>query len=324
MSRSLPTNDGLTRKAGILIRRAGILMVVFMSLAARFPAEARPAGRKEAEKLAAKAMEHFKAGRYNEAAKAYSRAYQVDPEEKYRYNIGLCLFQAGSYDRALNHFLYFIMHADKKRYTAYRAAAARRIQLIYKTTTLLYIVAPQEGAEVRVDGKTLPASSIPHVLRLINGRHLIEARRSGCDPLVRHIMVGPGHATRIELRLECAFVPSARSGSAPGRHSRRDRRWLWMTVAGGAAMLAFEAVAWGLWGAYKGGDDTRAKWPGYLYYTSHGLSAGACGVAVAGLILYYSKKGSERPSVGRAQPFLVPTVSVNPKGHTTIGVAGRF
>ncbi|MFH2006512.1 MAG: tetratricopeptide repeat protein [bacterium] len=105
------------------------------------------------------------------------------------------------------------------------------------------------------------------------------------------------------------------------RSVQRNKTWLALGLVGAGLLVAAEGMAWGMWGAYKGGDSASAKWPGYLYYTGHALAGIGAGLAIAGFVMYFMKPKQERAASPSAR--VTPMLSVGRNGAFG-GLGGTF
>ena len=79
-----------------------------------------------------------------------------------------------------------------------------------------------------------------------------------------------------------------------------------------------------MWAKFKGGDDADEKWPGYLYYAGHGVSALAAVLAITGYVMYKRKQTSgESNRTSGTTPRFTPLFSVD-RGGAVLGVGGTY
>jgi hypothetical protein len=106
------------------------------------------------------------------------------------------------------------------------------------------------GAEIRIDGRPVPAGDGSESLRVPAGIVVVEAVAPGYEAAVRYVTVHAGERARQSMTLVPRAVPSALAVTAPPARSSpesrmapaRSRTWAWVSL-GAAAVLVGGGVA---------------------------------------------------------------------------------
>jgi tetratricopeptide (TPR) repeat protein len=174
------------------------------------------------------AREHFERGvaafnqrRFGDAAEEFQSAYRLSPAFSVLYNIGQVNVALGRAVEAVDAFEQYLAQGGaaipEERKAAVRVELERQRALI---GTLVLRVQP-EGAEIRIDGKSVGKAPVREAVRVMAGKRTIMALLDGYTADVREVQVASRAQVEVELRLEpvrthdqAAGVPPA--GVAPG------------------------------------------------------------------------------------------------------------
>lgn len=177
------------------------------------PADAQPAHDPQLAK------EHFRrgvelvdAGRFEEAAIAFERAYRASPHPRVLYNVGLAYAAVDDPVRALDALERYLAATSDPPGESRRTRAEQLVrQLASRIAVVSLNVVPSDAA-VLVDGQPV-APRVRSALRLPGGKHTIRASRDGHEPLERELELVGGERTELTL----ALVPERDVSVLPGR-----------------------------------------------------------------------------------------------------------
>jgi hypothetical protein len=230
---------------------------------------------KEAKAAYQQGVADFGAGRFDAAATAFRKAFDLKPSWKIRYNIGQSEAAAKRYGLALDAFEAYLAEGGDDVESSRRDEVLGEIQRLRLLVGGLDIKGPA-GATVEVDGTrrgTLPLGSriretagVDHevVVRATDGSELL--RRTG-------IRVGSGEVVTVEVEGEEQTAPAAAASAQPapdkgGSGKPHDEEggshgplwtWGWVGVGVGAAVAVAGGVTGGL--ALSKQSDLESKCP---------------------------------------------------------------
>jgi len=344
MQRANPRHPGPRPRRCVRLALA-VALGVTLAVGSSAPAAAR--GGKGAVAVKSKrALGHFLKGEFEQAAALYLQAHQASKAPKYLYNIGLCYYKLGRYGPALKLLRRFQRVAGKTVAPAYLGGAAKKIAEILRITKLVRLDVDPAGARLVLDGRPPVTAPIPGRVRLRNGQHTLLVTYAGHLTVQRTFRVGPGQSDTVKVRLRPWTDPRRRAGperrrAGPehrrttrsietpqtGPRRRRTAVWLAIAVTGTALAVVGEGLAWGLWAAHAGGDQTDNKAYGYLYYSGHVVAVVGAALAVAGFVLHFRKPAERADRAERAEPRArirwMPVVTAGPRGAYA-GLGGTF
>jgi hypothetical protein len=164
------------------------------------PAAGAQAG-EEASTRFKRGLQLFDEGDYALALVEFERAYQLAPNYRALYNIGLVNVQLGRYADATRTFNRYLHDGGDEITAARKAEVASAFAELKLRTSTIDISSNVPGAEVLLDGKPLDAT-IFHGPTLIDaGEHTLRASAVGFAPVLRTVTLAGGDVTSVRLQL---------------------------------------------------------------------------------------------------------------------------
>ncbi len=201
-----------------------------------------PAG-EEASTRFKRGLQLFDEGDYALALVEFERAYQLAPNYRALYNIGLVNVQLGRYADATRTFNRYLQDGGDEITAARKAEVANTMVELKLRTATIDISASVPGADVSLDGKPLDAT-IFHGPTLIDaGEHTLRATAAGFLPALRTITLAGGDVTSVRLEL-VALSPLSSPLSPPEAPHERGRS-LFVPGVVASGLLAAGAIVSG-------------------------------------------------------------------------------
>jgi hypothetical protein len=177
-------------------------------------------------------LEYSDAGRWQEAADRFSRAYALKPTASIAYNLAQAYIRLGYL--AGGSQLLRRSADDPEATPEVREAARTRLRQVTPRLGRLTVQLPREpGAFAYLDGRPLESSRIGVTMEVDPGPHLVQAR-FGDATSSRRITLAEGAESTVVLSPPAPPVPPPRT-SSPGL---LRRGWFWVAVASVAAGTA--------------------------------------------------------------------------------------
>ena len=178
----------------LLTTAVACLLLVFPEAAQASP---------EGTKLHRQALDAAQAGLYRKARVLWEKAYALDKEPKYLFNLGLVAEQSEKDLEALEYFERFVKEAaNKEGYAGLVEKARQHIQSLLKQVATLRVVAKQPNVLVFVDQISLGRGPLDKTVRLTKGKHLVVGTLAGYYGETKTINLSEGQSTSIELHLQ--------------------------------------------------------------------------------------------------------------------------
>ena len=175
-------------------RRVVALVCLVMSLAAG-EAVAGGADRARASELFVQGNRLFKRGLYLDALKKFRQAQKLFPSHKIDLNIGSTLDALGRRTEAAAYFERFLVQASSAPEKITKLARKRLEQLKRKLGSVR-LTCLEEGAVVRVDGKSVGRTPLDLPIYLEPGEHRVELLKERFAPFSRAVTIKAGeHGT---------------------------------------------------------------------------------------------------------------------------------
>jgi hypothetical protein len=175
-----------------------------------------PAG-EEASTRFKRGLQLFDEGDYALAVVEFERAYQLAPNYRALYNIGLVNVQLARYADATRTFEQYLHDGGAEITPSRRAEIAKALAELKLRTATVDISTNPPGAEVSLDGKPLDAGSFHGPTLIDAGEHTFRATASGFQPGFRTVTLAGGDTASVRMQL-VALSP-VRSES-PREHGR--------------------------------------------------------------------------------------------------------
>lgn len=178
--------------------------VVLLSIAAGTAGAQEAKLRAEAERRNRRASELYAAGRYEEALQTYQAAYDLYPEPKYLFNIGLAREKTFDYEGCALAFQQFLGVAPEAGEDVRRQAEERRAACVQRAQIPVRITSAPTNAAIYVgegEARTLLGRT-PLELKLGPGEYTVGMELAGYVPRTEQIAVEIGKRPQIDFVLE--------------------------------------------------------------------------------------------------------------------------
>ncbi len=197
----------------------------------------------------------FGARQFEEAARAFEKAWSLSPEPRFLLNLGVTWTEAEG--RCVEAFAAFERFFAACADCELASEGARRHRgLIGKCSWSVIVESAPPGASVRIDGNAVGETPVEQALRA--GRHEVEASLPGHAPVSQTVEVTRGVAQKVLLTFTPEVVPPQVVEAPPPPPP--DRTWVW--VASGVATAG--AVVGGTFGVMLISDLDRESSAGDL------------------------------------------------------------
>lgn len=243
----------------------------------------------DAEGAMREGIEATKAGRFEEAAAAYGRAYAIAPRFDVAANLGDVELQLGRFADAATHLEKALAlmpltapPAAKKRVEEGLAKARAESVRVELTVT------PLGELEVSVDER--PAEVVDGHLYAMPGEHRVTARRAGHAPASGSIRGSAGETTTLQLEL----VPEGRAVPPPSIAAEPRPMWPAAALGGLGGIAAVGTVVFVVVSAGAGSDADEAA----ARATENGLSCSAGGGEATGPCADFSDAAGRESTFG--------------------------
>jgi hypothetical protein len=287
-------------------------------------------------------VELYKDGKYQEAAIAFSRAYELKPSYKILFNMAQAEAELSHYAKALDAYTRYLAgggdEVTKERRDQVRAEIKRLNSLVGSIT----VTSAVEGATVFLDDARQGDTPLAGPLFVDIGEHVVVLKKSGNDIHKEKVTIAGG--SKVEIKVEAGGPQSVAGPAAEPRPAAEptpkaeekpaeaQRLWTWVALGVGGAAVVGAAITGGLAVSQtsdikddcdgnvcpdsRQGDIDSAKTLGTT--TDVLIAVGAVGVA-AGVVLFFLEPGF-REEDGAAVSF-APTVRPDGAGFS---LQGRF
>jgi PEGA domain/Tetratricopeptide repeat len=333
-----------------------LIAVPFCQLVAPSRTHASPDARKLAREHFEKGMAAFNDERFAEAVEEFEAAYRLSPAFKVLYNIGQVNVALGRSVEAVDAFEKYLDHGAAGIPQDRREAVQAEIEKQRWRIGSVAIRTVPTAAELRIDGKLVGKTPLGQPVRLVTGKHTIEAILSEYKSQLREIDVAGRATVEIELTLEpvagprsavqtgtatavSQSMPEVKAASTARRptviasppespSSNRSTLRVAPLLAGGVGVVAvtagiyFSIRAHSLEGQvanakqFSKADDSAGETAHTLQFVMYGL--GAAALVTAGVLadFYYASARSSEHSVA-----VLPWATAGAAGAT---MGGRF
>jgi hypothetical protein len=183
-------------------------------------------------------LQLFDEGDYTLALVEFERAYQLAPNYRALYNIGLVDVQLGRYADASRRFEQYMRDGGHGISDARKAEVSNTLAELKLRTATVAITINAPNAEVTLDGKPLEGAKLHGQMLIDAGEHTLRATAPGFQPGYRTITLAG--SDRISVRLQLVAIAVQRDAPV-----ERGRSVFWPGVLVTGA-LAAGAVASGI------------------------------------------------------------------------------
>ena len=285
----------------------------------------------------------FEAGKHEQAAIAFERAYELKPSYKILYNLGQAQNELGHYAAALKAYSRYLAEGgdevDAERLGEVKGEIARLNNLV----GILIVETGAQGAVVYVDDERQGKTPLRSPVFVDLGKHMVVVKR-GAEELHREAVKVAG-GQRVTIRVAQAYdepsaadgattEPTDEAGPQPGTATEDEeptRVWTWVAFGVGGAAAIAAGITGGLAVSRKSTLDDScpdkqcpdSEWKtldsaNLLATATTALIAVAGAGLVAGVVLYFVEPGR-----GEEEQAVAVAPTANPHGFGVAAV-GRF
>jgi hypothetical protein len=246
--------------SGATLNRSRLAVVpaaILLVIAAALPAPARgetPSGKEKARTYFKRAVILFEGKDYEGALDNFLQSYEASPNEKLKYNIGICYLNMGRFasaGNALEDYLHLVENlpaGEKEMIDGVLGDVAEK-------TGLVVVSADLEGAGVFIDGAKAGTTPLGHAVHVEPGSHTIEVAGPDGASGSKTVDVDAGGSVDVEFTLLKEKEPPAGAkkasskAPAPAEGKRKTAihpAYLYASLGLTAAMLVGGAITGGL------------------------------------------------------------------------------
>lgn len=195
----------------------------------------------DAEALHRKALEAASDGSYREARQLWEKAYGINREPKYLFNLAQVAEESDRPTEALDLFERFIKEAgNRPQYQAYATKARARVKALLQRVAILEVRTEQAGVEVFVNQRSLGKGPLSVTMRLPQGKHLVVANLHGHHGQTHTMQLYGGQRRQLTITLDKIRPKIIRQKA---RVIYPMPRWLPWTILGVGLAVAAGGIA---------------------------------------------------------------------------------
>jgi hypothetical protein len=278
----------------------------------------------------------FNEGKYEQAAIAFERAYELKPSFKLLYNVGQVENELGHFVAARSAYTRYLEEGGDRVPEERGAQVRAEIERLDALIGTVEIVCPLDGATVYIDGRDSGQTPFDKGIAVDSGEREVLIKHAG-DMLHREVVRVAGGAA-VVVEVEVGEEPDEPIDSAepapppePEEPEQQPRLWTWVAFGIGGAAIVGAAItgsmaashAGDLDKACDGGECPEEEWDNLdqtralATATNVMIGVAAAGVA-AGVALYFIE-----PRIGASGESVevAPTASADSVG---VVIGGRF
>lgn len=178
-------------------------------------------------------LQLFDDGDYTLALVEFERAYQLAPNFRALYNIGLVDIQLARYADAVRTLEAYLRDGGDQVSAARKAEVTKKLGELRLRTATVDIGVNAPGAEVALDGKPLDSSRLGGPMLIDAGEHTLRASAPGYASKDRTVTLAGGDHVAVRFDL-VSLAPTAKNEEQPVK--RRPVFWPGFAAAGGLAV----------------------------------------------------------------------------------------
>jgi hypothetical protein len=315
------------------MRLIAFLSATLLSMAICATAEAEGA-EEEARKHFDRGIELYEQGRFDQAAVAFERAYEIKPSYRILYNIGQVENELGHYAAALQAYRGYILQGSGDVPPEREAKVKAEIERLTTLVGQITVEGAKTGAIVLVDKEERGRVPLDGPIPVDLGKHEVTIELEGEKVHERVVKVAGGETVVVTVEsggMDIIDQPWDQPGKPEQPEDDEPRRvWTWVAFGvGGAAGVG--AIITGSLALKKEGDVrdkcTDGQCPASLSgdfdtverlaLTTDVLIGVAAAGIVAGTLLFFLEPGDE----GEAEVAVAPAAGVDGAG---LVLTGRF
>jgi hypothetical protein len=316
-----------------------VTAMAWLLAAAVVPAAAAADADTEAKQVYQQGVEAFEDGRFDDAAQAFRRAYELKPSWKLLYNMGQSEAAARRYGLALDAFEKYLVGGGDEIQGDRREEVLGEIQRLRVLVGVVEVQAP-DGTELLIDGYSHGKVPFSGPVRVAAGEHQAVLRLGDEVLLEKKLGVAGGMTTVLVAKAETAKpavgpppkgerTPASDEPEPEGPGTGGKRVWTWVALGVGAAALIGGGVTGGL--AMGKEKDLLGKCDGTqcpaslegeadtvrtMNLTADILYGVGAAAVIAGIVLFFVEP------TGEAEPQVAVAPAIG--DGFGLSVAGRF
>ncbi len=277
-------------------------------------------------------VELYDEGKFDQAAIAFARAYELKPSYKILYNIAQTENQLGNYTAALDAYQRYLKDGGENIGKKRRPLIEAEIERLKTLVGTITITGDEEGASVFIDNRAEGNTPLPGPILVDLGEHEVLVKHEGVEVHRQVVKVAGGADVAIHWILPPEVGPIAGPDVGTGEQENK-RLWTWVTLGvAGAAGIAGGVVG-GVALSKKNDIEDNSCWGNEclqseaserdsvknLSLTADVLYGVAGAAAVAAIVLFFVEP---KMGVEEEQPIVATPIITN----DTAGLAltGRF
>ena len=267
-------------------------------------AQTSDAAQAEASKRYSRGIELFEEGDYRAALIEFTRANELAPNWRVRFNIGQVQYQLSDYAGALVSFQRYLEEGGDDVPSTRRSTVERDIEKLTARVGFLKISSNEDGAEVVIDDVVVGTTPIDGPIAVSAGRRKVTVSKAGLAPVTRLVDIAGADTADVDLRFAKAAASATSktepTSDRPAPEPRYDHTPMWIGVASTGVLVAGAVVVGVLALSAKGAlDDELATFPANASAIddaqgkAQGLAIGtdvlgAASLIAAGVTLYFA------------------------------------
>ncbi|MCP4606925.1 MAG: hypothetical protein GY847_41515 [Proteobacteria bacterium] len=272
--------------------------------------------------------ELFNRGRYEQAAIALKRAYELRPSHKILYYIGWAEIENESYARALNAFTLYLDSAADMISPKRAQEVAAEIERLEALVGWIDVDCDLPGATVMIDGERMSMTPLGTTIAVDLGKHEILVKNQGEEIHSELIRVAGGQRVIVDA---CSGSSEGISLEAEDELEKTKRFWTWIAFGMGGATAVTSVITGSV--ALSMTKDVESKCNGdlcspevegkarkvtKLSWATNGLIGAAIVGTACGIILYFIEPGM---TSGKERALVTPVLTPHTKG---LSISVRF
>jgi len=288
---------------------------------------------KEARAQFERGVELYDEGKFDQAAIAFARAYELKPSYKLLYNIAQTENQLGHYTAALEAYSKYLEEGATKIEKKRLPQVESEIERLKTLVGTVSIAGDEDGAQVFIDSRAVGNTPLPAPVMVDVGEHEILVKHDGAEVHREVVKVAGGDEVTVRWMMpRPADRPQEGVAGAPASDGKRDRLWTWISLGvAGAAGIAGGALGGVALSSKKDieadcvdghcpsdmtDDRDRVKNLALAADVMYGVAGAA---AVAAVVLFFVE-----PGLGDEREATVAAAPAVGNGSVGLSISGRF
>ena len=286
---------------------------------------------KEARKQFTQGVELYENGKYELAAIAFERAYELKPSYKILFNIAQVENSMEHYAAAYTAYVRYLEEGGDAVKKKRRKLVEGEIERLETLVGRIEVASPVDGAKIKIDNEVVGETPLPAPVLIDLGKHEVIVLDSGEEILNETVKVAGGETVTVTVEIKEEEPPAPPEEPEPALEEAAPPKRVWTWVAGGVGAAAgIAAAVTGGIASSRSSDleknctdgecppgewDTLDSTRNLATTTNVLIGVAAAGVA-AGVALFFLE-----PRLGQEEPIVTPLVT---EEGASITLTGRF